>query len=489
MPLGNFTANQGTQTAIAIDSIGGGTVMAVQKVDISPLGASGTIWGGGVTGTINSGSIVVTAGTIASDTIVGGTLGSVLGVGGTTSVSVVNGTVSVNEISGTLNLGTVSMTSGTINALGTMGTLGTITNIGQVYNAGTLQAGANIIGNIGTIYSGTAVLNSGTINVGTFVMPSGTLNVGTATTNQASGTLNVGTINSSTVNIGTVYKGIGAGQSGSLTAAGTITAAGSQLDLTYWDIGGTYVGTVQFQGQVGTSGWFGVNVITPTGAVGTQTTGNGDYMQSMAGLDNARAVFTYSSGTLTYNNRSSNFYAPLNYMLGGSIGNVGMVNAATISSLPNLPQGSINVTAGTMIMTTGTINAGTINTGTINAGTINVGTVQINPLTATNTISHAGTSGTLGIGTLVAAPGASTAAYITNFRIVAISGTPEVILAFGTVTNGNQIVHHGLYPAGGGIANPIPYPHGYGTTNSPLTYQILSGAGTVSWDVDYFAHT
>lgn len=161
---------------------------------------------------------------------------------------------------------------------------------------------------------------------------------------------------------------------------------------------------------------------------------------------------------------------------GGTI-NVGTFvnNGGTVAQLTN---GSIVVTAGTMVQTTGTINVGTV-------------TASLNPLPLVNPILHGGTAGTLGIGTLITAAsmGAGTAGFITGFQVTVISGSAEVILAFGTQVNGPQVIMHGGFPAGGGIARDIQYPHGYGTTNSAITYQILSGSGTVAWDVNYFPHT
>lgn len=358
-----------------------------------------------------------------------------------TTVEQISGTVTTNASGGTFNAGTIN--TGTINT-GTINT-GTI-NVATV-TGGTLQ---NLVS--GTINAATAVLNNGTINLATVQMTSGTLNVATISTlpnlpqgsinvtagtvsagtintgTLNTGTVNTGTINTGTVNVGSVVKLTSAPTAGSFTAAGTITVAGSQLDTAFFDIQGTYVGTVFFEAQVGTSTWFAAPAITPLGVIGTQTTGNGDYMMSMAGVDGVRARLTYSSGTLTYNQRTSNFFAPMQYMLGGTVGNVGMLNAgtisslpntpggtinlatvqmssgtlnvATISTLPNLPQGSINVTAGTIAtlgtmgtlglattqMTSGTLNVGTINTGTVNTGTINVATVSAGTIHLAGTV-------------------------------------------------------------------------------------------------------
>lgn len=377
MALNSFSANQGTQTPILTDNTGGvnGTVIAVQKLDISAQGTAGTLW---------DGKVAVTAGTIGSlPNIPGGTLnnlasGTINSATVTGNVGISSGTINVSTISSLPNLpqGSINVTAGTIATLGTMGTLGlvnTVTTVSNITNgsivvtAGTIAAHAITAATItagtltnlisGTINSATAVLNSGTINVATAVI--------TTLPNLPQGSINV--------------------------TAGTIATL-------------------------------------------------------------------------------------------GTMGTLGLLSTVTTVS---------NITNGTVRVSVGTVSAGTINTGTVNAGTINVGTFQINPLAAANLILHAGTSGTTGIGTLVtaAAIGAATALYPTGVRIVVISGTLEVALAFGSQVNGNQVIHHGLYPAGGGIAYSPIYPHGYGTTNSALTYQIISGAGTVSWDVDYFLHT
>src|ERR1035437_5031532 len=100
MSFNNLTVNTGTAQGILVDSAGTSDI-GVVKLDLSSAGTYGTIWGGGVTGTINSGSISVIAGTIASDTIVGGTLGSILGIGGTVQVSGASAGTNNNIFSGT----------------------------------------------------------------------------------------------------------------------------------------------------------------------------------------------------------------------------------------------------------------------------------------------------------------------------------------------------------------------------------------------------
>lgn len=124
MALNSFQANQGTQTRILTDNTGGesGTVIAVQKVDISAQGTAGTLWDGKTQGgTINrveGGSIVVTAGTVNVGTI----------------------TTLIDNIDG-----------GTINNIGTVVGLGSVSGVAQVHNAGTVQ----------TVIPGTLATNLG----------------------------------------------------------------------------------------------------------------------------------------------------------------------------------------------------------------------------------------------------------------------------------------------------------------------------------------
>src|ERR1035437_1097299 len=97
MAFNNLTVNTGTAQGILVDTAGTSDI-GVVKLDLSGAGTYGTLWGGGVY--INSGSISVIAGTIASDTIVGGTL--------------------------------QNLVSGTLQNVGTIPGIGTITNIGSI---------------------------------------------------------------------------------------------------------------------------------------------------------------------------------------------------------------------------------------------------------------------------------------------------------------------------------------------------------------------
>ena len=96
-----------------------------------------------------------------------------------------------------------------------------------------------------------------------------------------------------------------------------------------------------------------------------------------------------------------------------------------------------------------------------------------------------GTMGTAAIGTLVAAPGAGVSIVVAQYTINVASGTPDVCLSYGLGSLGAGVIERGVFNPGGGVTVSLPLPTNGGTTNSPLTYQILSGAGTVYWNVKY----
>lgn len=400
---------------------------------------------GGASGTLIPVMKIATdaAGTFSTlwDGNVGGTVQSQQNGGWNVNISGINNITPVSDITNGLG---VYPTTGTIGLVNTINIIGTLPNLPQ----GSINVTAGTIATLGTMGTLGLVNTVTNLTSGSVRMTVGTITEGTIR-NLISGTINAATaiLNSGTINLGTV---VGKDAPAAARTGNPFITAGT-------DSGGSVYAFL-------------------TDTKGQQYLGGGTVSMLNAGTISVLPNLPQGSINVT-----AGTIATL-----GTMGTLGLVN--TVTTVSNLTNGSIKVTAGTEIVTSGSIN---VIAGTVNAGTINVGTFQINPLPATNTISHAGTSGTLGIGTLVAAAsfGAGTAGYITNYRIVVISGSAEVILAFGTQVNGNQVIHHGGFPAGGGISSSIPYPHGYGTTNSPLTYQILSGSGTVSWDVDYFPHT
>lgn len=522
--MDSFSANQGTQTPILVDTTGGvgGTVIAVQKLDISPAGTAGSIWDGKMQGgTINLGTVTVTNPTGTTVTVDHGTI-TLSNPSGTT-VQFNNGTVDL------LKAGTITrLEGGTLGRVSTIGTLevGTITTmpnipggtIGVVSNitngsirmtVGTVTEGTlrNLIS--GTINSATAVLNSGTINVGTFVMPSGTLNVATISTlpNLPQGSINVtaGTVGGKaasgaiasgnpvltggTDSGGTVY-GFLTDVNGVLQINGTVATggAGTQpvrlidgtltlISAVVPGVGATNLGKAEDAAHA--SGDTGVAFWGVRNDAGTAFGGDGDYVP-----------FSIDSG----GNARVNVIAIPNVNMATGTLNVGTVvnNGGTVAEVTNLvggtltrlAQGSINVTAGT-------VNAGTINTGTINAGTINAGTFRADARTTQNIISF-GTQvvGTAAIAATIvgsAAVGAGTSLWLQDVSITNNNANVLCVLGFGTAQQGtNVLLRHTLGTTGAvGIEKPFAKAVNAGMTNQDLVFS-LGAAGTVDLTISYF---
>ena len=98
----SFVSNQGTQTPILVDTTGGtaGTLIAVQKVDISGAGTAGTFWNGGVTGTINSGTISQVGTNLGMGTL--SNVGSITNIGTIGTIAGMNSGTYQNISTGTL---------------------------------------------------------------------------------------------------------------------------------------------------------------------------------------------------------------------------------------------------------------------------------------------------------------------------------------------------------------------------------------------------
>lgn len=234
----------------------------------------------------------------------------------------------------------------------------------------------------------------------------------------------------------------------------------------------------------------------------------------------------------------------LNNLVSGTINsatavlNSGTINVATavITTLPNLPQGSINVTAGTMIMTNGTVGAGTIvvSAGTIaagsititggtvtagsiivtagtvtslgtavgigtlssvgqihNAGTLQGGTVKDDGRTGRNILSYGTTfAGTAAAyGTLIGSTpvGAGTSTWIQDFSIVNPYGTVSCLLGLGTALSGSSVLFKGVLGTQtvGGIEKSFGKAVNCGMTNQDLVIYVAA-AGTVDVSVSYF---
>lgn len=490
MAYGNFTSNQGTQTPIVVDDVGGGSVMAVQKLDISPSGASGTLWNGGVTGTINSGTI-----NAATATVTGGTLNNL--VSGTINAATVilnNGTINVSTATingGTLQAATVSslpnLPGGTLNNLAS-GTINSATVTGNLGTIGTVGLATVVLPNIpgGTINAATATTNqaSGTLNVGTVVNNGGTIGV-----IQNAGTIQGGTINSATVvnnggsvaitdntntanvaNIGTGSNGT-ANQNALLTAGAYLqiigTATGANQDLlpatdvsNYRSISvgilGTYTGTVTLQGCNDNATWQSVQYLNGNNSAGGPTT----TANNLSGSSLLFANFYYRYARIRMTSYTSG-------------------TGVATSEIHVYPLNSYNINANAA-------QSGNWNVGTM--GTLGSGTVQINQI-PTSHVTNYGTQGTAGggttFGTIQGTVGSGTEIILTDWSIVAISGTPTVSLAWATAAlpiQGTALIEGGAFPPGGGIAKGVDTANHSGT-NGQLIYGIT--AGTALFKVAY----
>lgn len=463
---GHATGDAGMQMlAVRVD---GGTSLVNTDIDYAPL-------------QVDANGALRISGTVATGA-------------GTQAVRLIDGTLTSisNLAAGTvtrLEQGSINVTAGTIGTVTGVGVVTSITNLasGTLLNSGT-TTGVGVVTSVTNLAAGTITrVEQGSINV-------------------TAGTVTHGTIDVGTITVGTVYKGVPAPAAGSLTAAGTITVAGSQNDVIFWEVGGTWVGTAFFESQVGTSAYFGVPVITPAGVVGTQTTANGQFIQSASGIDNARLRVTYSSGTLTHNERAANFGNSAVQIVNGSVSHVGMLDAGTITSVANVAagtitrveQGSINVTAGTVtagsiVVTVGTIAAGTVavSAGTITHGTIDAGTVKDDGRAARNILSYGTTfAGTAAAyGTLVgsASVGAGTYTWVDSISITNPAGNVTTLVGFGTALSGTSVLWKGTLgtTSSAGVVKIFPHAVNAGMTNQDLVCYV-SGAGTIDVNVTYF---
>lgn len=163
----------------------------------------------------------------------------------------------------------------------------------------------------------------------------------------------------------------------------------------------------------------------------------------------------------------------------------------TITSLTNLTggtvtrllDGTIRIPAGTVTEVTN-LAGGTVTRLLQGSVTVTAGTVRINPNPTVHTQPY-GTATAATIGTLVAAPSAGSAILLDSLDVSVVSGTPEWLVSYGLAVNGNGVVTRGLSAAGGGVSKNPTYPIGGSVTGSALTWNILSGSGTLAISLAY----
>lgn len=362
--VGGIDANAAAQTGFPV-AIGGtdsgGTIRTVLVNSAGAMSVAGAAAGTFVnisTGTLNVGSVIMTSGTLNLGT--------------------------VNMASGTLNLGTVNMASGTLN-------VGTATVSGKDANAAAQTSNPLAIG--GTDSGGTVrtinVDSTGAVKVvgasaGTFVnLSTGTLNTIIAGTQNTLGTL--GTIQN--ILAGTIGTVLGIG--------GTVQVSGASA--------GTFVNLTTGTLNAGT-----FNLGTVVGNIASGTTDSGNPVK-------VGAVFQGTAGTVTNGQRvdlQADAVGNLKVYLATKLDTTNdAVNVGTVSVIPNIPGGTINILAGGTlgILTNGTISSSGTTTGVgvvsmLTAGTvsmINAGTLTSSgTTTGVGTISNIGSLGMLTAGTI-----------------------------------------------------------------------------------------
>lgn len=430
-----------TATAIlGSSSTGIGTTTVSGATSRLVVSSNNLIVGGSGSGTL----VLENGGVVTSSTVItassSGSTGNIVLTGGTTAATWTNLTV------GSGGTGTLTVTNGadltttTTTLGGAVGSTGTATISGTGSN---LTASTIIVGGSG---SGTIVINNqGTVSTGVLTLggaagSTGSILIsGAGSTLTYTGALTVGALGSGSITLAndatfspgaTLTLGSAAGGSGTLNigaAAGSIAAAGGNIDTTNIStaVGGT--GAIQFN-HTATSGspYYLTNDHTNGGTAvnirgGTSLIQNGGYTVLKAtGTYDYTGTTTVSGGTLS---NAANISNTTKFIVnGGTLLNGGTVTTAnstfsggTVSNSGTYNSTNLNVTggsvsnSGTLATTNTTVSAGALTTsgtftttnlditgGTVNAsGTLNAPNTRINggtlllntDLTSTITVS------------------------------------------------------------------------------------------------------
>lgn len=264
---------------------------------------------------------------------------------------------------------------------------------------------------------------------------------------------------------------------GTITNVGTVIGIGSLSNVAQVHNAGTIQALPNTPG--GTLG-----LVTRVGNIGTLEVGTISALPNIPGgtLGVVTSVTNLANGTLAAVTSITNLAAgTVTRLVDGTVripaGTITSLSAGTITRLEG---GTLGVVSAVTNLVGGTVTR-------VEQGSIQVtaGTMRLNP-NPTQVTQSFGTTTTGTIGTLVAAPSAGSAIYITNLTISVQSGTVEPVVSFNLAANGNGVVNRGLYVAGGGAVIPFPVPNSANNTGTALTWNILSGSGTVSYNVSYF---
>ena len=132
-----------------------------------------------------------------------------------------------------------------------------------------------------------------------------------------------------------------------------------------------------------------------------------------------------------------------------------------------------------------------ISTGTISTGSLtnlaNIGTLSRLDRQSPKQITSFGTVGTASgslFGTISAASGAGTIHVLTGLNIVVTSGTPEIMISYGSILTGGSVIVKGAFAVNSGISRNYNPPIDSGT-NSEIIYHFVN-AGTANIQVQYY---
>lgn len=473
MAHSGLVVNEGTQSAVAVDTVG--TLdYGVVKLDVGATGVSspftGTLLETTTVSTVAAVGQIHNAGTVAAlPDLPGGTVdlvttvttvGTVTGMGTLASVGVIHNAGTIAALpdlpGGTVDLVTLLST---VTTVGTTTGMGTLAAVGQVHNAGTIAALPDL--------------------------PGGTVDQITSVSNLVKGTVTRVEGGSIVVTAGTVVTTIGDLTGGTIDLITALTTVSTVAAIGQVHNAGTIAGLPDLPGGT-------VDLITAVASVsnlvkGTITKVEGGTLGEVTLVPTVTIVGTVTGA--------------------GTLAAVGVVhNAGTIAALPDLPGGTVdlvtavttvtNLTNGSVAVTAGTISAITADLpgGTVDEVTsvANVagGTVQINPKPSKAIITYGTTiGGTAATGvSLIGAPGSGTSIYLNDISVTN-QGTAvlSTFVGFGTAsTLGTSNVIAGLMAAnGGGIEKPYPTAVGGHITNLALLGSIAA-VGTVNVNLSYW---
>lgn len=385
-----------------------------------------------------------------------------------------------------------SVTVDTINSVGTLNT-GTITRLlqGSVnVTAGTVNAGTVDLLKAGTITR----IEGGTITVtnpggaGTQYNEDAGHTTGDAGMQMLAVRVDGGT---SLVDADINYAPLQVDANGALRVSGTVaTGAGTQavrlIDGTLTEASNLAKGTITRLegGTVGlvttVSNLSAGSVAVTAGTVGGKAASGAAAVANpvfIAGTDAGGTIY----GALVDNTGKLQTTTTLGDLSGGTVDEVTLLKAGTITKLE---QGSIQVTAGTIGTVGGVAQVH-------NAGTLQAGTIKLDGRTGRNILTYGTTfAGTAAAyGTLVgsAAVGAGTSTWVQSISMVNPAGAVTCMVGFGTALNGTSVLAKASIGTnyGIGIEKEFPLAVNAGMTNQDLVCYV-SAAATIDVNVSYF---